>query len=234
MHLNPICVSLITLPSILVGCASSIHHEKPGMIVSADQTHDYTQLRARLLDLKERDQEARAAVVAAMQIATRGEDGSIRFDGDGAEAMRAMNEIDAESSDFLEAMIETHGWPTIDMVGEDGAHAAWLLAQHADARPELQQRVLGLMEPLVAQEQASGKDFALLTDRVLSAQGKPQVYGTQFTSDEDGVFRPKATIDWDRVDERRAEVGLVPMAFYADVMRESYQQEVRLIPLPIE
>lgn len=229
-----ICCSVFSLAVFLAGCSST--HERADSLPPSQSSsgHDYSTLRAQLLDLRERDQSARSAFVAAMQSAERGEGGEIRFDEAGTEAMKAMNAIDAESSAFLERMIEHHGWPTVDMVGKDGAGAAWLLAQHADAKPELQQRVLELMEPLVKQGQAEGRLFAMLTDRVLSGRGEPQVYGTQFTNDDEGVLRPSPTIDWANIDERRARVGLEPIAEYAKRVGESYNEPFSTEPMPIE
>jgi hypothetical protein len=227
-----ICFLLILLFATFTGCASPQHTPDAQCIVDSKQQYD--DLRQQLIDLKDRDQEIRAAVVAAMQTAERGEGGSIRFDEEGTKAMQAMSAIDAESSAFLEEMIAEYGWPTIDMVGKDGAYAAWLLAQHADAKPELQQRALDLMEPLVEQGQAEGRLFAMLTDRVLSGRGEPQVYGTQFTNDDEGILRPSPTIDWEHIDERRARVGLEPIAEYAKRLGESYNEPVSTEPMPIE
>ncbi len=70
------------------------------------------------------------------------------------------------STAFLRELIDTNGWPARDQVGTEAAHAAWLLAQHADAAPDLQAQVLELMEPLVVAGQADGGDLAYLTDRV--------------------------------------------------------------------
>ena len=229
-----ICCSVLSLAVILAGCASTPERTESQFPSPSTSGHEYSTLRAQLLDLKERDQSARSAVVAAMQTAERGEGGEIRFDEAGTAAMKAMNAIDAESSAFLERMIEHHGWPTIDMVGKDGAGAAWLLAQHADAMPELQQRVLELMEPLVDQGQTEGHLFAMLTDRVLTGRGEPQIYGTQFTNDREGVLRPSPTIDWERIDERRARVGLGPIAEYAESLGQSYNEPISTEPMPIE
>jgi hypothetical protein len=41
------------------------------------------------------------------------------------------------------------------LVGEDGAHAAWLLAQHADRDPAFQRRCLDLLTQAVAGREAS-------------------------------------------------------------------------------
>ena len=79
----------------------------------------------------------------------------------------------------------SQGWPGRSLVGEEAAHAAWLLAQHADRHPALQEQWLSLLEAAVAQGEASPIDLAHLTDRVLLARGELQVYGTQ-TNGADG------------------------------------------------
>ena len=63
-----------------------------------------------------------------------------------------------------------------------------------------------------------------MTDRVRVAQGKPQVYGTQFWRGPGGtgplVAHP--IDDEAEVDERRAAVGLEPLAVYGAQLRELY------------
>lgn len=179
------------------------------------------QLRAALLEIRERDQAARLTLMELIQGQEPGPDGRIQMGPEALENVMAVRAIDAESTAFLEEMIAEHGWPTYDTVGQDGAAAAWLLAQHADAKPEFQARVLELMEPLVDQQQADPSHFALLTDRVLLAQGKKQRYGTQFGSDAQGVQRPRPVEDAARLDELRASVGLPPIADYARTIAEA-------------
>lgn len=82
-------------------------------------------LRTELLELQRVDQEVRAS-------------GSI--------AASEMGDVDAGNTARLKAIIAEYGWPTRSMVGEDGASAAWLLAQHADRDPEFQRSVLRVME----------------------------------------------------------------------------------------
>jgi len=221
----------VTLTVLLAGCANSQNRESSAnQAHSAEQAVTHAELRLTLLELRDRDQDARERVVHAWENVTRNEDGSMMFDEEGTKAMQAMNAIDTESRTFIKRMIIEHGWPSYDMVGEDGANAAWLLAQHADAEPEVQEQVLGLMEPLVDQGQASGARFAMLTDRVLSGRREPQVYGTQFGDDIDGVMRPLPTVDWENVDARRARVGLPPIAEYAASMSETYKQPCETTP----
>ena len=50
-------------------------------------------------------------------------------------------------------------------------------------------------------------DLAYLTDRVLLAEGKKQIYGTQVTQ-VDGKWAPRELEDEKNVDKRRADVGL--------------------------
>ncbi|PPV06910.1 hypothetical protein XBLMG947_2128 [Xanthomonas bromi] len=45
---------------------------------------------------------------------------------------------------------EHGGLPNAAQVGRDGAAAAWLLVQHADADPAFQEQVLGTLAPHVA------------------------------------------------------------------------------------
>ena len=101
-----------------------------------------------------------------------------------------------------------------------GPTSAWLLAQHADLSPACQRRALELVKTAVAAGEASARHLAYLTDRVLVAVGEPQMYGTQYISDPDGSnLRPQPVADPERLDERRAAMGLEPAAEYDRHMR---------------
>src|SRR5262245_17490196 len=131
-----------------------------------------------------------------------------------------LKAVDAENTKWLKGVIEKHGWPTNTLVGTDGADAAWLLAQHADADPKFQRRCLDLMAKLPKNE-VSQPNLAYLTDRVLLAEGKKQRYGTQFIS-VDGKWKPRPLDDEATVDKRRAEVGLPPLAEYTKMIEQRY------------
>ncbi len=70
-------------------------------------------------------------------------------------------------------------------------------------------------------------DLALLTDRVLLAQGKPQRYGSQFTTAGDGTMELRPTEDMDGLDARRQVMGLQPLAQYKATLSEAYRKPVR-------
>ncbi len=160
-------------------------------------------LRAELLRRSEIDQAARAA-----------------FAGDRKDAARliAMDEANAE---WLQTIIEAVGWPGRALVGEEAAHAAWLIAQHADRRPTFQRRCLELLEQAVAAGDASPADLAHLTDRVLLSSGEEQIYGTQLAPREQG-YVPARLRDAETVDIRRAAVGLEPLSAHLARALERY------------
>ena len=59
------------------------------------------------------------------------------------ELLAELRRIDEANTIWLAELTDRVGWPGRTMVGEDGAHAAWLLAQHSD--PEYQRKFLGLL-----------------------------------------------------------------------------------------
>lgn len=120
-------------------------------------------------------------------------------------------EVDQVNRERLKAIVKAHGWPTIDMVGADGATAAWIMAQHADAEPEFQREVLRLMEPLVKSGQASAKDYAYLYDRT----HVPQRFGTQGVCTGPDRWEPFDIEDIAGVNARRRALGMPTMADYA-------------------
>jgi uncharacterized protein DUF6624 len=127
--------------------------------------------------------------------------------------------IDEENTRWLAEVLSARGWPGRTLVGEEGAGAAWLLAQHADRDPVRQRAFLHALRSAVGQGQASRAHLAYLEDRVRVNAGQPQLYGTQFTV-TDGEVGPCPIEDRQRLDERRAEAGLEPFADYEARMRD--------------
>ncbi len=132
-----------------------------------------------------------------------------------------MTSVDADNLAWLKNVVAQVGWPGRSMAGEDGAHAAWLLAQHADRDPSFQRKCLDLMTKAVERGEASRPEVACLTDRVLLAEGHQQEYGTQMTGRKEG-WVPNRLRDPERVDERRAAMSLGPLAEYIADMERAY------------
>jgi hypothetical protein len=130
------------------------------------------------------------------------------------------NEGDTARTERLKEIIEEYGWPTIDLVGKDGADAAWTIAQHSDLDPAFQETALELLRAAAEDGQASWGNVAYLEDRVAVAKGEPQTYGTQMGCGPNGPKPATPLKDPERVDELRAEAGLDPLADYIAEMRE--------------
>jgi hypothetical protein len=143
------------------------------------------------------------------------------YSGAPADMARLM-ELDSENTAWLIMIVERVGWPGHSLVGEDAAHAAWLLAQHADLNPVFQRRCVELLRDAVERGEASGADLAYLTDRVLVASGEPQLFGTQLTV-SDGHYVPAPMREPETVDARRVAMGLNPVAEHLGPASDRYR-----------
>ncbi|MEM7203965.1 MAG: DUF6624 domain-containing protein [Planctomycetota bacterium] len=139
---------------------------------------------------------------------------------------------DRANTSWLREVVQRSGWPTAAQVGADGAHAAWILVQHADHDPAFQAQCLPKLREAVARGEGSRGDLAYLVDRVRVKQGKPQLYGTQYrpeidasgavAADANGNVRylPPLVEDPEQLDERRRAAGLSPWRDYDKRMAE--------------
>jgi hypothetical protein len=128
--------------------------------------------------------------------------------------LERMRLVDDAHEKRMRAIVAERGWPGTSLVGEDGAHIAWLIVQHCSI--DFQEACLPLLEKAAAAGQASPADRAYLLDRVLMRRGRPQVYGTQFMGNRLWVLDDPA-----HVDERRRSVGLGPLAAYVARMNRA-------------
>ena len=119
-----------------------------------------------------------------------------------------MEELHKCHAARLKEIIVEHGWPGRTLVGEDGAVAAWFIAQHAIIDPEFQRRALELLREARDKGEISAIGPAFLEDRICTLEGRPQIYGTQFEPDEHGLPQPSPLADREHVNERRAAIGL--------------------------
>lgn len=126
-------------------------------------------------------------------------------------ALRMQREDDAREK-RLQAIVDTKGWPTNSMVGQDAARDAWVIVQHAS--PAFLKRCLPLMQAATDKLEMAPSELALSIDRVRMQDGQPQLYGSQLRSGEDGKFELYPIEDREHVDARRAAMELPPLADY--------------------
>lgn len=165
-------------------------------------------LREELLRLVREDQQARAFMSQGTSPA-----------GDRLAALAAS---DGERLARLKRIVGERGFPHARDVGRDGVAAAWLLLQHADSDPAFQQRMLAELSGRKGDDAIEPEQIALLTDRVLRAQGMPQRYGTQFSGNPGEPLAMQPVEDPAGLDARRARMHLMPAATYACMLQHRY------------
>lgn len=145
-----------------------------------------------------------------------------------------MEAVHLENAALLERAIEAIGWPGRAKVGDEAAGAAFMILQHAISRPDLQRRGLALILEAIPEGQANALDAAYLSDRIAVFEGREQTFGTQFDWDANGLLSPSPIRDPAGVDERRASVGLPPMAETIAHMRASAAAERETAPTDLQ
>ena len=113
----------------------------------------------------------------------------------------------------VKQIIDDYGWPGPYEVGEQGATTIFLVIQHADSLTQV--TYIPKMRDAVKKGTAKPQDLALLEDRILTKQGKEQIYGSQLRRTEQGKYEFFPIMDETNVNKRRASVGLPPLEEYA-------------------
>lgn len=158
-------------------------------------------MRGVLLAMAEVDQAVRAEI-----------DGYTTSDGSiDPGFLRRWQDVDQRHTSVLREIVAEHGWPGHALAGVDGAEAAWLLAQHADLAD--QQQFRPLLATAVRAGDATDKQLAFLDDRLAMREGRRlQRYGTQMIKHGAGPLVLYDVEEPETLDERRATIGLGPVA----------------------
>ncbi len=137
--------------------------------------------------------------------------------------------IDSSNMLFVEKVFNNMGYPGKSVVGEPTNTAAWYVLQH---NPDKIEKYLPLIKEAGEQGEIPFRLVAMMEDRYLMNQEKPQVYGTQGRTynDERGSFiwpieNPET------VNQRRTEAGFdQTIEEYAKLLfGEDFEYEVKTI-----
>ena len=110
-------------------------------------------------------------------------------------------------------ILEEYGWPSTETVGETGSKAIFLTIQHAKLDTQL--KYLPVVKKAVKEGKLEGGALAMMEDRVMLAQGKKQIYGSQIGRDSiTGERYVSPMKEPEKVNERRSAVGLGPIEEY--------------------
>ena len=159
----------------------------------------------------------RVAAVAAELAERRDEDQRVRSQGRDGD-MSEMGRIDADNTEYIGDLIGELGWIDATRFGVAASDAAFLIVQHtADLR--LMRTALPHIEADVRAGRLDGQNYTLMFDRLQLNLGYKQRYGSQIgIVDGERVLMPCEDIE--RVDEFRAEMGMIPLEQYLDFFRE--------------
>ncbi|MFW0837390.1 MAG: DUF6624 domain-containing protein [Candidatus Komeilibacteria bacterium] len=134
--------------------------------------------------------------------------------------------LDEQNIKFVKKTIDKYGWPTFDLIGKRASHYFWLLVQHADKDIKLQKKALQSLKEEVSRGQAYARNFAYLTDRVLTAESKKQVYGTQFiVKGKKLVVKPVRNMK--KVNQLRKSASLTPLGVATRKINKEYSGFLR-------
>lgn len=134
-----------------------------------------------------------------------------------------MATIDTQNTARMQEIVRQYGFPGPELVAVDGSEAAFVLVQHAVH--SVQKTILPHIEKAFRAHKLSGNNYALFVDNVLAGDGKSQIYGTRARpiaawKNHEPAFFPIA--DETHVDQRRAKIGLTPLAEYRAFLKKMY------------
>ena len=114
---------------------------------------------------------------------------------------------DHRNQELVISIIEKCGMPTLKEVDQKQMDAIWLGLQHSTK--EIRKKYFPQVEKAVKNGDIPKQEYALMKDRMLMDEGKPQIYGSQI---ENGKLykleNPKT------VNERRKEMGMESIEDY--------------------
>jgi hypothetical protein len=162
-----------------------------------------------------------AAVLAdaRRELEARGREDQVVREGFGAGGTldsvqsRAMMRTDSTNTSWLKTYVARWGWPTSEQVGKEAVESAFLIVQHAVQDTAFMRAMLPAVQDAYRRGDLKGGEVAMLTDRIAVKAGDSQIYGTQFSL-RDGRWTLDPIADSAHVDERRASIGLPPLAEY--------------------
>jgi len=121
------------------------------------------------------------------------------------------------NQEWVISIIEKCGMPTLNEVSQNQMDAIWLAVQHSDKKHR--KKYFPQIEKAVDNGALSKQQYALMKDRILMDEGKPQLYGSQIKR---GKLYKLASPD--QVNERRKEMGMGPIEGY---LKRNYNIEYK-------
>jgi hypothetical protein len=114
---------------------------------------------------------------------------------------------DHRNQEMVISIIEKCGMPTLNEVSKTQMEAIWLALQHTNKKHR--KKYFPKIEAAVKNGDLSKEKYALMKDRILMDEGKPQIYGSQIKNGK--LYKLESP---EKVNERRKEMEMGPIEEY--------------------
>lgn len=125
-----------------------------------------------------------------------------------------MWEVDSINLKRMTQIFDEYGYPGRDIVGPFLSYTGYLVLQHADQRPDIQEKYFGMLKEAVNNHQVHRYTIAYLNDRIKVNKGECQDFGTQIGYSEDHGYFVRPINDIENLDKRRQEYHIKPINDY--------------------
>jgi hypothetical protein len=113
----------------------------------------------------------------------------------------------------IKEIIDKYDWPEPTLIGEQGNRTICNVLQHADQK--IREYYIPKMKKAVLNKKLEPRYLVRAEDRIATGKGQLQIYGGQMKYyPETKSFNVWPVFDPANIDERRAEIGLEPIAEY--------------------
>ncbi|MEH6777864.1 DUF6624 domain-containing protein [Maribacter arcticus] len=111
----------------------------------------------------------------------------------------------------IKKILDKYDWPELTQIGEQGNRTICNVLQHADQ--ETREHYIPLLKQAVLDKKLEPRFLVRAEDRIATDKGELQIYGGQMKYyPETKSFNVWPVFDPVNIDERRAEIGLEPIA----------------------
>lgn len=117
-------------------------------------------------------------------------------------------EVNHENLEIVVSLLENCGMPSMNEVSNQQLGAVWLVLQHS-IYPEYTKKYFPDIEKAVNNGDLKKEQYALMKDKILMNEGKPQIYGSQIKSGK--LYK---LIEPEKVNSRRKEMDMEPIEDY--------------------
>ena len=130
-------------------------------------------------------------------------------------AITKARRLAVENGKELDSLINLHGWPRQNFVGQAQTRAAALVLVYSEVN--IQKKYLHEIEKAVEYNEIEGRYLAIIRDKILISEGEKQLYGTQYLYNDSTEMMEIAPIENEiDIDRRRVELGMDSMDVYLE------------------